>query len=226
MGPEEQVHRALANPLRRRALTSLRSRGDALEVQQLAAQLGVHVNTMRVHLGVLEEAGLVASEPQRRAGPGRPRLAYRVTPRATEVESEGPGYRLLARMLAGHLHAAADDPAGLARTIGAAWGQHLVDRPAPFEEVSTDDGIARLMRMLDDLGFEPELDADDATRPRIELRRCPFLDVAKDHQDVVCSVHLGLMRGALDELGVRVSATALHPFVAPDLCRAELEVPA
>ena len=55
------------------------------------------------------------------------------------------------------------------------------------------------------------------------LRRCPFLDVAREHQDVVCSIHLGLMRGALDELG-DVQARDLIPWARPDAYVAHLQI--
>lgn len=226
MSQEERLHRALANPLRRRILSTLRARDEPVDVQQLAADLDVHVNTVRAHLATLEEAELVASDPQPRDRPGRPRLAYRATAQATDVEADTPGYRFLAQMLAGYLSSTADDPSGVAQGIGTAWGQHLIDRPAPFEQLDTDEGIGRLVRLLDEFGFAPELEDEDGEHPHIDLRRCPFLDVAREHQDVVCAIHLGLMRGALDELGVTVEATALHPFVEPDRCVTDLKVPA
>ena len=53
------------------------------------------------------------------------------------------------------------------------------------------------------------------------MHRCPFRDLAEEHGDVVCSVHLGLIRGAL-AVGAPVTATRLEPFVEPSLCRARL----
>ena len=44
-----------------------------------------------------------------------------------------------------------------------------------------------------ELGFEPEAETDD----RIRLTRCPLLDVARTDSDIVCSLHLGLVLGAL-----------------------------
>lgn len=226
MGQEERLHRALGNPLRRRIMASLRARDEPVDVHQLATDFDVHVNTVRVHLATLEDAGLVVSAPQPRDRPGRPRLAYRATEAAADVEADSPGYRFLAQMLAGYLSSTADDPDEVAQGIGAAWGQHLVDRPAPFEQLDTAEGIDRLVRLLDEFGFAPEQEGGDGQQRHIALRRCPFLDVAREHQDVVCAIHLGLMRGALDGLGVTVEATALHPFVEPDRCVTDLQVPA
>lgn len=56
----------------------------------------------------------------------------------------------------------------------------------------------------------------------IRLHDCPFRDMAKRQGEIVCSVHLGLMRGITEELGEKVKVEALHPFVEPSLCVAEL----
>ena len=69
--------------------------------------------------------------------------------------------------------------------------------------------------MLGDTGFAPELSADGTF---INLHRCPFRELAVSHPDVVCGAHLGVIQGALAELGTLVSATRLLPFVTPGLC--------
>ncbi|HZJ06739.1 MAG TPA: ArsR family transcriptional regulator, partial [Nocardioidaceae bacterium] len=55
------------------------------------------------------------------------------------------------------------------------------------------------------------------------LRHCPFREVAQKHTDIVCAIHLGLMQGALDELGAPMTTTSLDPFVTPHMCVARLE---
>lgn len=220
------VHRALSSRVRGRLLQLLRDAASGLDVRELADRLDLHVNTVRGHLTVLEEAGLVVSEPEARDRPGRPRLVYVATADGqAAAPAPQPGYRLLAEVLASYLSATSPDAAAGAVEAGRAWGRYLTDGPPPFRTVSADEGIDSLAAMLDDLGFAPEVDDTSAPgTPRVLLRRCPFLDVAREHQDVVCSVHLGLMRGALDELGVPVAARDLLPFVEPDLCVTELEV--
>lgn len=219
------VHRALASPVRARLLASLRAAAEPQDARALAAVVGLHLNTVRAHLAVLEDAGLVASQPELRDRPGRPRLVYRATGEADPTD-ETPGYRFLATVLAGYLSSAVPDAAGAAVRAGTEWGHHLVDRRAPFQTTEDEAAVRQLVGILDDLGFAPEVDARETGAPRVLLRRCPFLDVAKDHQDVVCSLHLGLMRGALTELGSDVVVRDLLPFVEPGLCVSHLEVPA
>ncbi len=70
------------------------------------------------------------------------------------------------------------------------------------------------------------LEAGEAERravlPPLSVRHCPFLELAAGHQRIVCPVHLGLMRGALEAWGAPVHADALDPFVDPDRCLVHL----
>lgn len=210
---DPRTHRVLAGASRVRVLERLRASGAAT-VDDLGGQLGLHPNTVRMHLEQLSEAGLVTRAAQPRRGPGRPRWLYSARPAAPAPEAEG--YRALAGLLAGRLEATSDRPDDDAAAAGRAWGRTLTGASRATDAVAATDHLVGLMTRL---GFEP-------TQPRagspVELHRCPFREVAERHPRVVCGVHLGLLQGALDELGAPLEATRLEPFVTPDLCLAHL----
>ena len=207
-------HRALAEPSRARILAELAADGP-LDTRELARRVGLHANTVRVHLGALADAGLVAAETVAPQGRGRPRLAYRATGEAPD--DGGRRYRLLAEILTTLVARFGGEAAEQLVEIGEAWGHHLVESPPPLATVSDAEAVDRLVALLAEVGFEPRLG-----QRRIDMRPCPFLELARRHQDVVCPIHLGLMRGALAEVGARTTATRLEPFVKPDLCVARL----
>jgi predicted ArsR family transcriptional regulator len=217
---EERIrrrYRALADPSRARILDELAA-GELLDTRELAARVGLHVNTVRVHLGVLADAGLVAAETLPPQGRGRPRLAYR-----SVGETPGEGgrrYRLLAEILTTLVARYGGEATAQLEEIGEAWGRHLVDSPPPSAELSDAEAVEGLLALLAEVGFQPELET--GRRRRILMRPCPFLELARRHQEVVCPIHLGLMRGALGELGAMTRATRLEPFVRDDLCVAHL----
>jgi predicted ArsR family transcriptional regulator len=78
-----------------------------------------------------------------------------------------------------------------------------------------------LVDALDSFGFAPEAKTAGGKR-QILLRHCPFRESASKHPEVVCAVHLGLMRGMLAELDAPIDADQLDPFVEPNLCIARL----
>jgi predicted ArsR family transcriptional regulator len=204
---------------RQRILELLRAAPDGLGVQDLADRTGLHSNTVRFHLDRLVGDGLAERRTLERDEPGRPRLAFTAAPRPDPAR-DSRNYQFLAEILASYVAGTTDRPAAAAVEAGHTWGRYLTERPAPYRRVSEGEAVSRLLRILDDIGFAPELAADDPRQIRIP--HCPFREVAEAHREVVCAIHLGLMRGALSEMGAPVTADRLVPFVEPSLCVAHL----
>ena len=197
-------------------LAILRAAEHPMSTAEVSQACGLHVNTARLHLDGLAEEGLAERVTEAREVPGRPRVLY--SPRAV---AGGPrSYRLLAEMLAG-LVASWKDAEPAALEVGRAWGRHLVERSVPSQRVDAAEATARMGRLLDGMGFRPEL-RPDAEGTEVRLHHCPFREVAEGHTDVVCSIHLGVMQGALTEQRVPLEVTGLQPFVTPSLCVAHL----
>lgn len=186
-----------------------------MAIRELADAVGLHPNTAREHLDQLVSAGLVRRETAAPTGRGRPGRRYSAAPQ--ERAEDPQAYRALASVLATEL-AQRPNARDAATAAGERWGRAgMKTLPAP---PSSADAVDRLVDLLDEIGFAPEraVGASD----EIRLRPCPFGSLARDRGDVVCNVHLGLMRGALRELGAPLDAVSLQPFVEPNLCLAHL----
>jgi predicted ArsR family transcriptional regulator len=212
-----------ASPLgRSRAdvLDMLRAAGGPLGVREVAQRMGLHPNTARFHLEALVEAGLAVRETEDRESPGRPRIGYRAL-------ADGPAgrrrYRLLAEMLTSLIAGTMPEPERAAEAAGREWGAYLTEQPPPYEKLSAEEAIGKLTAVMEELGFSPQAETGDGDgQYRLCLRQCPFREVALHHQDVICSLHLGLMRGALARMRAPVTADRLDPFVESSLCVARL----
>lgn len=209
-----------AGASRLRILQALRRAADGLGVQEVAEQVGLHVNTVRFHLDRLVADGVVARHAEPRTEPGRPRLTYTAVARPGTA-GDKRSYRLLAAILASFVSGEVPDATTAATEAGRTWGHYLAERPAPYRRTEEEAAISELLRLLDDIGFDPELVRAEKDR-EVWLRQCPFLEVAEDHRDVVCAVHLGLMQGALAEMRAPVTTDRLAPFVEPSLCVAHV----
>lgn len=216
--PTPDAGRAGASRLR--ILQLLQDATGELGVQDIAERVALHANTVRFHLDRLVTEGLVLRHVEERSEPGRPRLAFTAAPR-TDSSRDQRSYRLLAQILASFVTGAVPDAPAQATEAGRRWGHYLTERPAPYRRTTEQEAVAELLRTLDEVGFRPEL-SPEGPHGRVLLRHCPFLEVAEEHRDVVCSVHLGLMQGALAEMRAPVTADRLEPFVAPSLCVAHL----
>lgn len=204
---------------RARVLDVLRAAGRPMGVQEITEQVDLHPNTARFHLDGLVDAGLAERHAEERSQPGRPRMVYAAM--TADVSGGQRSYRLLAQMLTSLVADTLPEPGRAAEAAGEVWGRYLAERPAPSERVDAGEGMRRLSMVLAEAGFAPDVVADDE-RPVISLRHCPFREVAEQQQDVVCSLHLGLMRGVLAEVRAPLEADRLEPLVEPSLCVAHL----
>jgi predicted ArsR family transcriptional regulator len=223
MDTEQILAAEAASPLgRSRAgvLDMLRAADGPLGVREVAQRMGLHPNTARFHLEALTEAGLAVRETEDRERPGRPRIGYRAV-------ADGPAgrrrYRLLAEMLTSLIAGIMPEPGKAAEEAGREWGAYLTEQPAPFQKLSAQQAIAKLSAIMAEMGFAPQAEAGDGGgQYRLCLAQCPFREVAQRHQDVICALHLGLMRGALARMRAPVTADRLDPFAGPSLCVARL----
>lgn len=223
MPTDTTVPKPVTGPPGRRdvILQLLRVSDEPRSVSSVADELGVHPNTVRFHIDGLLRAGRVEQVLGDSAGPGRPPVLFRASRR---MDPAGPtNYQLLASILTGYI---ADDPnaASIAAQLGRSTSEALVTSLPRRRAPSKTRAVKELVEILADLGFEPEPAEGPRTRD-IRLRHCPFQNLAEQHRDVVCSVHLGLMQGALSAMRAPVAVNSLEPFVEPDLCVAHL-VPA
>ena len=215
--PALRTHKALGDISRFRIIEELRGQGP-LDSQQLGRLVGLHPNTVRSHVDQLVTAGLVRTLTASKGGRGRPRVLYEAMPDATPVQQSG--YRLLAQILASYL-AGAEQPQAIAEDAGRAWGGYLAERPRPFARISAGEATRKVVELFTELGFMPE-SVEEANEHQVLLHRCPFREVAESNQQVVCAVHLGILKGALAEMAAPLEAVRLEPFVEPTLCIAHL----
>jgi predicted ArsR family transcriptional regulator len=199
-----------------RILEVLQEAEAPLDAPALGTRVGLHSNTVRSHLRILAEAGLVSASREERTHPGRPRVLYKAAAEPTD-ERALASYRLLAQILASSLAGSERDPSARAEEAGQAWGAHLVRKPPPFTPISKQETIDEVVRLHEQYGFKAELRPAKSGQ-EIVLKRCPVQDVATTYQTIICSVHLGLIRGALAELATDVEADRLEPFAEPGAC--------
>lgn len=171
----------------------------------LSVATGLHVNTLRGHLDDLVDAGTVSRISAPAVGRGRPAWLY-----VADGPDPAPGneYAGLAAALAIGLEQGSDAPRDLAVRAGQEWGRELA------RDVPGLGGRRRVIRVLERMGFAPR----SAGSETIRLTRCPLLQTARAHQEVVCGVHLGIVQGVLAESGARSTSVELYAFAAPGAC--------
>lgn len=199
-----------SSDLRTRVLRAVRGGSEPVAAVEVAQTLGAPTTTVRFHLDALERSGDIERVAPQPSGRGRPRVRYRTVARSVAGAQR---YELLAGMLVAQMR---DAPDGLTRAeqAGRAWGRSRARGIAS----DSDDAVASLVSVLDEVGFEPTRVDGDA----VDLHNCPFRQTVAQHGELVCHLHAGLIRGVLEEWDAPVQMTVLKPFVAPGVCRAHV----
>lgn len=212
---DERVHAALASSARQRMLDVIVGASEPLDAQSIATQLELHVTTVRFHLDRLETAHLVRRvAPRDELRRGRPRVRYAAVDTSADgdVQRDERSRAAMIEALASTLASRdADHGRSAALEAGRIWGRAMVAEASGARAADAPgDQRTTLMGALAELGFEPAVRADE-----IDLHACPFRGAAAEHPQVVCSVHLGLVR---EFTGGDASAARLLPFVEPGRC--------
>ena len=199
-------------PRRAEVLEHLQRHTAAAPLDAIAEAVGIHQNTARFHLDALTAAGLVKRHIEHRKVPGRPRVLFR----AARISSDA-SFESLAQVMVRHFAGGLNDRSERAVDAGVAWGEQV-----RAELVELDPTKAPLDRLVDGmawLGYDPQLVNDP--EPVLNLRPCPHGSIASDDPEVVCQLHLGLMRGILgpDQPWEVVS---VEPWAGPTTCRVML----
>jgi predicted ArsR family transcriptional regulator len=198
---------ALSQPTRARLFALLTDLRRPAGTDELARELGLHPNGVRLHLEALREAGLIERERERRPR-GRPRDRWSVSPTAMPGGDPPTGYADLGRFL---LHVIAEG--GLrVRDVEAAGRRIGRELPPPD---AADSPEQRMHAVLTAMGFAPQREYADDRPGELTycLGNCPYRDVVRERQPVVCGLHRGITRGMLDALDPE---TKLTGFVAKD----------
>ena len=176
---------------------------------------GRHENTVREHLDALVLSGHVvrfAAEPD---GRGRPAWLYEAAQAPVQVQGPHAEYAGLAAALAETIQRTSDRPVELAVEAGERWGHELVAQRGAEPQPTSALARRRVVELVDDLGFGTESDRRATT---IRLTRCPLLEAAHRYPDVVCAVHEGLARAAMEDYGADPDGVSLVPFAEPGAC--------
>lgn len=190
---------SLNDPVRRRLYEYVGAQDEPAAREDAATAVGISRTLAAYHLDKLADAGLLITSyarPAGRGGPGAGRPAKRYVRAQQELSVSVPprDYGLLAGVLAEAV--SGDDSGAVRRAMTAA--AYAAGRAASDPDLSV---------ALHACGYEPATTADGD----IELRNCPFHQIARRHTEVVCGLNLHLVQGLLEGSGRAPARAVLAP---------------
>lgn len=178
---------------RQAILLHLKKSETGLTVDDLSSLLEITPMAVRRHLGVLESAGLIQAEVERRPK-GRPANVYTLCESAHDLFPNN--YSGLLNVLLECLEETSGPEA--IRTLFERWKDKLVRLAGEeIDGLANDERRRRLAELLDDEGFMPTIETRNG-RPVLKQYNCPMRKVA-DKYDDVCEAELQVYRELLGD---------------------------
>jgi predicted ArsR family transcriptional regulator len=218
--PSQDVLRVLGDNTRYAIYLELARSPRPQVTAEIAETLGLHPNTVRPHLDRMREVGLLEVTTDARGEVGRPQHRYSLAPDSPSLGLEPPTMPMLARMvlsMARRVGANEADAAAVGEAEGAVRAARYAAAPSALEALVAD---------LDRLGFDPVVtgddevvdDDDEPVTAVVAFANCPFADLARDHPDLVCALHRGLVAGFVAQMG-DAEVTEFCPLASRTPCR-------
>ncbi|WKD60968.1 hypothetical protein CCICO_04660 [Corynebacterium ciconiae DSM 44920] len=208
----------------RLVLEAVRTYPNGATLSTLAADTGMHINTVRGHIDELLQRGAVrTSTSAARAGRGRPSLVVhaRIPDSAAITGEQIELVNELAQLLA------ADDDTHAAHRRAVELGRRWARRVGHTAEHSHNhsDQLSALVSLMRRTGYDPDAPVDDPAEPHtrtISLNRCPFVSESARPDPLVCSIHHGFAQAAIGADEHSATTVTLLPFVRPGQCDIQL----
>lgn len=195
---------ALTQPTRAQLFQTICDLKRPAATDELAQLLGRHPNGIRQHLEHLREAGLLIREQSRQGrGRGRPRDLWAVDPAAAPGGVKPTAYAELGVWLARVIEGGVDPKE--VEHEGHQIGLDLA--PDATDEVTPE---ARFQDALSAMGFQPSRVSKQSGSTTYCLNNCPYRDVVRAQQPMICALHRGITTGLLESIDESVEMSGFE----------------
>ncbi len=197
---------------------------DQVTVAEVAERFGLHPNVARMHLGKLEQAGLLETALRKDGSGGRPARLYRLSDTVSSLSLPPRRYDVLADLALRALAEAGDleRVAAVCRVAGDdAAVAYATDHP-DFRRGGRDELVTAIVEVGEEVGMLPQVSWDDDVLA-LDVRNCIFKELSSAQPDLVCVMHRAFLEGFIGRLAETGSAAALEASSAisrgDDRCR-------
>ncbi len=210
-------YKALSIEPRRRLLNLLMVRGP-LDLEECSKIVGIKPITVRHHLRVLEQAGLVESFTAGREAPGRPKQYYRAVKRYVNLGFPLRRFDLLSEQALKALLRRVDreEAENLLRAEAERMGKELLGNLSVkhgVREWNLENFKRYVLPALEQMGCYPAIEEEGKTI-NLKFYNCIFHEVSRRFQPLVCNAHEAFIRPLVEAAGY--SQEAHETYLAKD----------
>ena len=197
---------------------------EQVTVAEVAERFGLHPNVARMHLGKLEQAGLLETALRKDGSGGRPARLYRLSDTVSSLSLPPRRYDVLADLALRALAEAGDleRVAAVCRVAGGDAAATYADEHPGFRRGGRDELVNAIVEVGEEVGMLPQVSWDHDVLA-LDVRNCIFKELSSAQPDLVCVMHRAFLEGFVGRLAEAGSAAALEASSAisrgDDRCR-------
>ncbi len=214
-----EFSRAMSSRSRLKILRLLATKD--MTADQIADKLSLKTITVRHHLNMLNQIGMIAEAGEERRKVGRPVVKYRVTQKPMSIEFPRRHYEILSEILLQSLIRALgrekakvtlrqmgrEFGANLARNMTAKYGVEKWNMKALKEYL--------VEKHLDEMGAAPEMVEATDRSVKFKMHNCVLSELAKEHPDLVCEgfddgLFDAIIKGTIGKADVKQTKCIAH----------------
>jgi len=187
---------ALGDPTRFAIYKHVVAAPEPVSASDVAVVFGLHRTVARSHLEKLTNADLLVIGTRRNPRGGRPAKVYSPSTTRFDIQLPPRRYQTLAGALARLAGLADLSSAAHAEALGHELGREAAaGSPGAVRNGGlTPDDVDTFLR---DMGCSPRVTVRDDRTVVVEIGNCVFLEVAREHPELVCALDGGMLCGLL-----------------------------
>lgn len=201
-----KITSVLADPTRYYIYQYITKRHKDVTVQEIADEFTIHPNVARLHLSKLEDVNMLISETKKTGKGGRPSRMYRLSHDVIQLHFPYRDYQLLSKIAMTTMLSLEDEGKKALYLTGKRLGVELIEQEMASHHLSPEfmpfDQKLNIIKNAATLaGFYPEFETnEEETKVFFQIFNCPFKEVAAEHPETVCSMHVEFLKGMFESI--------------------------
>jgi predicted ArsR family transcriptional regulator len=201
-----KITNVLSDPTRYYIYNFITTKHKEVTVQEIADKFSIHPNVARLHLSKLEDVNMLISETKKTGKGGRPSRLYRLSNEVIQLHFPYRDYQLLSKIMMQTMASLGEAGQKALFATGKRFGLELIEQemskhPQIGVTLSFDQKLDIIKSAATLAGLSPDFHtSEDKTKVYFQIFNCPFKEVAEEHMENVCQMHIQFLKGMFEAL--------------------------
>ncbi len=201
-----KITNVLSDPTRYYIYNYISTRHQEVTVQEIAGKFNIHPNVARLHLTKLEDVNMLVSQTRKTGKGGRPSRLYRLSDDVIQLHFPYRDYQLLSNIAIETMSSLGEVGQKALYETGRKFGTELIQQELAknmqsVEGLSFDEKLNIIKTASMIAGLSPDFQVnEDKTKVHFQVFNCPFKEVAQNHMENVCEMHIQFLKGMFEAL--------------------------